>query len=212
MKQHPDVVYRYGRALYINLTNRCPNACVFCMKKSWNMRYRSYNLELGKAEPEAPAIIDELRRQTAQQAADEIVFCGYGEPFYRLDTMLEAAACAPKLPGAPKTRVNTIGLGNMIAGKDVTPQLKGLLDTICISLNTSSPKQWLEIVRPQPAFREKGFEGVCDFVRRCAKYVPQTVVTAVEYPSVDIAAVRRLASELGAGFRAREYMPDYQDK
>ncbi len=206
------MVYRHNQALYINLTNRCPNACVFCMKKSWDMRYRGYNLDLAESEPEAPAIIQELKKQTTEKVAEEIVFCGYGEPFYRLDTLLETAAAAPSLPGKPKVRINTVGMGNMIAGKDVTPRLKGLIDTICISLNTADPKQWLELVRPQPTFREKGFQQVCEFVRLCTKQVPEIVVTAVEYPSVDIDAVRRLASELGAGFRAREYMPQYQDK
>lgn len=210
MKQIPDVVYRHGQALYINLTNRCPNACVFCMKNSWAMRYRGYNLDLADNEPTAALIISELKKQTAEKTAEEIVFCGYGEPFYKLDTLLEAAAVAPSLPGKPKVRVNTIGLGNLIAGKDVTPSLKGLVDTVCVSVNTASPQQWLEIVRPQPSFRETGFESVCDFVRKCTGQVPNTVVTAVEYPPVDIAAVKKLAAELGAGFRAREYLPDYQ--
>ena len=28
----PKIVYRFGNGVYINLTNRCPNLCAFCIK------------------------------------------------------------------------------------------------------------------------------------------------------------------------------------
>ena len=35
----PALVYRFGNGVYINLTNRCPNLCAFCIKTKWHMDF-----------------------------------------------------------------------------------------------------------------------------------------------------------------------------
>jgi len=202
-----SLVYPYKEALYVNLTSRCPTACKFCIKFSWDYRFRGYNLKL----PAEPSVQDILRAAGDVSRYREIVFCGYGESTYRLSEMKELADHF-RAKGVSRLRLNTIGLGSLIHGRDIAPDLGRFLDTVSISLNTADPAQYVEIHRPLPEFRERAFRAVQEFIRQCARHVPETVVTAVETPGIDIGAVRRLAESLGASFRSRPYLDEYEDR
>lgn len=201
----PDIVYRYKNGLYVNLTNRCPTACDFCVKRSWRMKYRGYDLNLKGTEPGAPEVIRLIKERGSQTPFSEIVFCGYGEPTLRLPELLEICRVIKKEGRQDRVRIrlNTVGLGNLIWGRDIAPELKGNIDAVHVSLNTSDPGQWLEIMKPSAEFRKKGFESVLSFIASCAAMLPETTVTAVENPAVDIDACRLAAEKLGASFRPR---------
>lgn len=200
-----SLAYRYKDALYLNITHKCPTACEFCIKFSWDYMYRSNNLLL-KKEPE---IVDIVAAAGDPSKYSEIVFCGYGESTYRLKEMEEIARTL-KSRGARKIRLNTIGLGSAIHGRDIVPDLSRFLDGICISLNTPDPEVWKKIHRPLPEFKETGFEAVCDFIRKSAKMIPNTLVTAVDVPEIDRRAFEALVHSLGAVVRWRPYLDDYE--
>jgi TatD DNase family protein len=196
-------VYNYGDNLYVNLTNRCPVACLFCAKRSWAWRYRGWNLKLGPTEPSEEAIAGRLAAALKRYPFKEVVFCGYGEPTYRLSALLAVARRLrrdfPKL----KLRLNTIGLGSLICGRDIVPELKSCLDAVSVSLNTADPAQWITLHAPQPGFRQRGFAGAVDFIKGCAVSGLDTTMTAVVQPGVNLAALRSLARRLGVRFRSR---------
>lgn len=202
-----SIVYAYKDGLYVNLTSHCPTACKFCIKFSWEYMYRGHNLKL----PANPSVQDGLDAAGDVSRYREAVFCGYGESTYRLKEM-RALADIFREKGIPRVRLNTIGLGNLINGRDITPDLGRFLDAVSVSLNTVDPEQYVEMHRPLPEFRGRAFESVKEFIRECAKHVPETVVTAVEMPGVDSAAVRRVAESLGARFRLRPYLDDYEER
>ena len=83
-----SVVYEYNGSLYLNITNRCPNLCSFCIKNKWNMMYRGYNLKLEK-EPDIYEVLDNVKSMFDKKDFKEIVFCGYGEPTMRWDLIKE---------------------------------------------------------------------------------------------------------------------------
>jgi len=209
------VVYRYHDSFYVNLTNRCPNACSFCIKQKWAMKYRGNNLNLGGKEPSAEEVLAELDKAIKGFAPKEVVFCGYGEPTSALPVLLATGRELRRRLSAGtyrpfKIRLNTVGLGSLSNGRDITPELGEFLDSVHISLNTADPEQWLSLVNPRKEFADKGFAAVQDFIRCAARSVPETVVTAVEAPGVDTEAVGRKAKELGAIFRPRPYLDDYE--
>jgi TatD DNase family protein len=197
-----SLVYEHDGGLYVNLTSRCPTACVFCIKFSWEYQYHGRNLKL----PGEPTVADILAAAPADLSPyREVVFCGYGESTYRIAEMKELAR-AFRGRGAKRLRLNTVGLGNLINGRDITPELGTFLDTVSISLNTTDPARYVEIMRPLPAFRDRALESVKEFIRLCVSQVPETVVTAVEMPGVDLAGVRAVAESAGAIFRARPHL------
>jgi TatD DNase family protein len=197
-------VYEHEGALYVNLTSRCPTACAFCIKFSWDYMYRGKNLKLA----EDPSVTEILAATPADLSVyREVVFCGYGESTYRVAEMRELSS-AFRQRGAKRVRLNTVGLGNLINGRNIAPELGAFLDVVSISLNTVNPEQYITLMRPRPEFRERALESVKEFIRECVKSVPETVVTGVELPGVDLAGVRDVAASAGAVFRAREQLDE----
>ena len=134
-------VYRIGNNLYVNLTNRCSNRCTFCVRNG-KETFEGYALWLRDGEPSA----GQIERALGECDCDEVVFCGFGEPTYRLDVMLEV--CDYVHAHRKKTRLNTNGHGSVINGRDIAPELVGKLDGINISLNASEAKLYDKICRP----------------------------------------------------------------
>lgn len=197
-----NYVYRYRDKIYINLTNRCPTACVFCIKVPWRMEYRGADLRLAQ-EPTPRQVMRAMARYPRFR---ETVFCGYGEATYRLDALTKISDALHRR-GFSKIRLNTIGLGNLINGRDIVAQLAGRLRSVSVSLNTADPRRWLALHRPQPQWRAGGFDSVLSFIGGCVGAGLKTTVTAVDGLGEDIGEVRNLAKKLGASFRLRPSLP-----
>lgn len=202
-----SIVYTYKGNLYINLTNRCPTRCTFCIKYKWHYRYRGSSLKLS-SEPSAGEIIQALKDKFPLNKYKEIVFCGYGEPFMRLETLKTVAHWLKK--NKAKVRVDTIGVANLTYGRNILPELKGLLDAISISLNAENEEKYLLLCRPK--YGRGTYQAVLDFVRECKKYIPQVILTAVAMPGINLDKCRKIAENLEVGFRARPYLDGYEDK
>lgn len=203
----PALSYKYKNALYLNITSRCPTACEFCIKFSWDYQYRGYNLLL-KNEPSVREILDACPEPGKYS---EIVFCGYGESTYRLKEMIQIARSL-KENGAKKIRLNTIGLGNLIQGRNIVPDLARVLDSVSVSLNTADPDQWVRTLHPLPEFKARGFESVLAFIRESAGRVPETYVSAVDTIVQDPAAFQTFVESLGAKVKIRPYLDEYEDE
>lgn len=194
------IAYPLQGSLYLNITNRCPNACQFCVRESENGV--GYNLWL-EHEPDIAEILSAIGREGDPASFREIVFCGYGEPLLRPDVVV-AVAAEMKRRGA-RIRINTNGLADLFLGYDVLPKLSGLVDTISISLNAGDSSSYLELTRSK--FKEKAFPALLDFARRSRRYIPRVVLSVVRYPGVDLKQAAAIAAEIGAEFRIREYIP-----
>lgn len=153
-------VYTYpiGKNLYINLTNRCSNNCTFCVRNGET--YEGYGLWLKDGEPTAEQVIAEIPDPASYE---EIVFCGFGEPTYRLDAILKIAEYVHAKGG--KTRLNTNGHGNMINQREIAPLLKGAVDEINISLNAPDSRRYERLCRP--VYPEMAFDSVIFFAQSC---------------------------------------------
>ena len=108
------ITYEYGDNLYINLTNRCSNRCDFCIRTQADGYYTD-NLWLD-AEPTAVEVMAEIKDRNMTKYSS-VVFCGYGEPTERLETMLEIASDIKKLFPTIPIRLNTNGQSDLINNK-----------------------------------------------------------------------------------------------
>lgn len=194
--QSTKIAYKIRNSLYLNITNRCSNRCSFCAKFD-DFTVKGHNLLLD-GEPS----FEEIMAAVGQpQGIDEVVFCGYGEPLIRLD-LVKRVASELKGRGYP-IRINTDGQANIVHGRNILPELAGLVDSVSVSLNAPDAAAYGQICNTP--FGEAGFEAVCTFIREAQQFIPQVVASAVTVPGIDIDACRRLAESLGAEFRAREY-------
>jgi len=197
-------LYEHQGNIYLNITNRCPTACSFCIKKEWGWQFHGHDLQLEKGEPAIGELLDGLDERLAKPGLyREIVFCGLGEPTMRMDA-LNAVGLHLRLhgPGLP-IRLNTVGLGSLFHGRDIVPELALFLDRVSVSLNTLDAAQWERLHRPSPAVRGRGFVAACAFIERCVRAGLATRVTAIEQPGVDLEAVRAYAARVGTEFLAR---------
>jgi len=190
------VAYKIRNSLYLNITNRCSNRCTFCAKFE-DFTVKGHHLLLDH-EPSAAEVLAAIGNRTD---FDEVVFCGYGEPLLRLDLVKEVAAVL-KSRGT-KIRINTDGQANLVHGRNILPELAGLVDTVSVSLNAADAATYSALCNTP--FGEAGFQGICDFLQEAGRHIPTVVATAVTVPGVDIAPIQRLALSLGVQFREREY-------
>ncbi|NOY39477.1 MAG: YchF/TatD family DNA exonuclease [Nitrospirae bacterium] len=189
------IAYKIRDSLYLNITNRCTNACTFCIR--FHSDYvKGHNLRLDH-EPG----IEELKKAIGDPSAyKEVVFCGYGEPLMRLD-LVKALARWIKDNGG-RVRINTNGQGNLMHGRNILPELQGIVDAISISLDAQDEKTYQTICRP---FLKDAYKGVLSFIREAVKYIPDVTVTVVDAPGVDVEMCKKIAKELNVRFRLRQY-------
>lgn len=196
------ILYKVHNNIYVNLTNKCPCACTFCLRQTRDHMEDSGVLWLEK-EPTVDEVIADFANFNMDDY-DEVVFCGFGEPTERIDVLLEVAAYVKKTYNKP-TRINTNGLGNLVNGRDITPELKGLIDTVSISLNTPNKERYYELTRSK--FGIGSFDAMIDFAREAVKYVPHVVMTTVAttITKEEEAECQRICDNIGVKYRIRPF-------
>ena len=196
------ILYKVPNNIYVNLTNKCPCACTFCLRQTRDHMEDSGVLWLEK-EPTVDEVIADFANFNMDDY-DEVVFCGFGEPTERIDVLLEVAAYVKKTYNKP-TRINTNGLGNLVNGRDITPELKGLIDTVSISLNTPNKERYYELTRSK--FGIGSFDAMIDFAKEAVKYVSHVVMTTVAttITKEEEAECQRICDNIGVKYRIRPF-------
>ena len=196
------ITYAGRNGIYVNLTNRCPCACTFCLRQNRDKVFNSDSLWLER-EPTVKEICDSIDTWDLAQY-EEIVFCGYGEPTERLEELLKVAEYIKSKSSIP-IRINTNGLADLIAGEKVAHKLEGLIDTVSISLNATNKEDYLKLVRPK--FGIDSYDAMLSFTHDCTKYVPNVIMTVVDKVTTkeEQEKSREICESVGATFRVRPY-------
>lgn len=198
------ITYQVKQSVYVNLTNRCPCACRFCLRNNGSGVFGSGPLWLER-EPTLDEVTASLDGWDYARFR-EVVFCGYGEPTERLDVLLAAAAHLKRRDAALRVRVNTNGLSDLVNGKPTAPLFAGKVDCLSISLNTDNADEYLDLCRPR--FGAAAYPALLKFTKEAAAVVPEVVMTVVGEPVTSLekqARCRALAEGLGARLRVRQY-------
>ena len=196
------ILYKVHNNLYVNLTNKCPCSCTFCLRQTMDHVGESDSLWLTR-EPEYDEIIADFANFDVA-SFDELVFCGFGEPTERIDVLLKVARYFKETYHKP-IRINTNGAGSLINGRDIAPELKGLVDTVSVSLNHPEKEEYLKLVRSK--FGEESFDAMLSFANACTKYAPHVVMTTVDttISHEQEAQCQKICDEIGAAYRIRPW-------
>ena len=189
--------------VYVNLTNSCTNACVFCLR---NQKDDVCGREMWHDDEfELEDVIEQFRKY--ENSAKEVVFCGYGEPFLRKEMMKEFCRYLRKNYPEIKIRVNTNGHANAIYRTNVAEEFKGLIDAVSVSLNAKDEDEYNEICKPKIS---NAYDAMKDFTKACVKEgmdVSMSVVTGFDkIHHIDVQKCEEIAKSLGAKFRNREFI------
>ncbi|MBT3822896.1 MAG: YchF/TatD family DNA exonuclease, partial [Nitrospinaceae bacterium] len=193
------IAYALGGKLYLNITNRCNNACFFCGLLSDKV-FMGHDLTL-ESEPDAAAIIAAAGDPSGY---DEVVFSGYGEPTLRLDELKEVA-WALKEKGARRIRLVTNGLGSRVNSRSIIAELSGLVDAVSISLQAESPEAYEKVCKTKDI--ENPYPSIKEFISEAKTQFSDVEVTAVDMPGlIDIEACEQVArEELNVPFRRHTF-------
>ena len=199
------ITYVYGKNLYVNTTNRCDCSCTFCLRTTGDRVGDSGPLWLER-EPTREEILADIQKRDLTQY-QELVFCGYGEPTYRLEDILWVAEQVKGYSSIP-IRMDTNGHSDLIHGRPTAHLFAGRFDILSISLNRATAEDYQATCRSK--YGIESYQAMLDFTRKAAAFVPHVVMTVVDKDKspAEIETCRALAEELGARLRVRAYIPD----
>ena len=199
------ITYASGGSIYINMTNRCPCACTFCLRHNKDYVFDSDSLWLDR-EPTVKEVCDSLDSWDLTKY-EEIVFCGYGEPTERLYDLIEVAKYIRSKSNI-KIRINTNGLADLIWNESTAPSLAGVIDVVSISLNATNKEDYLKVVRPK--FGIDSYDAMLKFAKECSAVVPSVVMTVVDVVTSkeEQELCRKICDSVGATLRIRPYIAD----
>ncbi|MFH1336611.1 MAG: TatD family hydrolase [Candidatus Zixiibacteriota bacterium] len=191
-----QVAYPIRDSLYLNITNRCSNSCVFCVRNYTDF-VKGHNLRLNQE----PTFSEVISAMDGLEKYREVVFCGYGEPTIRLDLLKEVARYLKSKN--VQVRLNTNGQANLINRRNIVSELVGLIDVVSVSLNVDNSEKYDRLCKSK--FGENAFGKVIDFVKECRKHQLKTIITVLDMPEVDLKRCEKIARELGSDLRVRHY-------
>ena len=178
------LVYTLENKIYINLTNRCTNDCIFCLRKDKD-DVCGQKLWLDSEDFGAEDVIEQFNKILQSFAhggyKNEVVFCGYGEPLLKLDILKTVAKYIKDNYPQTKIRINTNGHANYVYKRNIAPELKGLIDEISVSLNGSTSAEYDELSQPK-------FENAYDEVKILSSVVLSQVFIQLLLLLTDIKA------------------------
>lgn len=193
------ILYDYKESLYVNITNKCPCSCVFCIRKETDHVGNSDSLWLNH-EPTVEEVKSEFKKFNLENY-DEIVFCGYGEPLVRINEVIEIAKYIRSVSDL-KIRINTNGLSDLIHNKKTAILLKDNIDSVSISLNAPNKIRYNEVTRPK--FGEKSFDSLLNFAEDCKEYIEEVNFSVVdEINNNEIEEAQKLADKMNIVLRVR---------
>ena len=196
------IFYDLNGSLYANITNECPCAWRFCLRNNGDSVGDNDSLWL-----EHEPTIDEIKH--AFDAVDtskynEVVFCGYGEPMERAFDLIEIAEYIKKTSNL-KIRINTNGLVSLIHPTFDLYSMKGLIDSLSISLNASDPDKYYFITNSK--FGLPSYNSMLNFAIITSSFVPSVVFTIVGVvDEEEVQACRQRAKDLGIPLKVRSYI------
>ena len=193
--------YRPG-VLYLNVTNRCSNDCTFCVRRQPGYSLAGFDMRLSR-EPGADGVLAAISRleDTRRRPFQQVVFCGFGEPTYRLD-IIDRVGTELRARGT-RVRLNTNGQAALISGADPFPRLRDAVDAVSVSLNAPDAESYVSLC--QPRFGPAAYSALLEFARRSVEVFDEVVLSVVGFSvsAEDVAACRRKAREIGADLRVR---------
>ena len=204
MKKGMNITYEVGSGLYVNLTNRCSNRCEFCIRNNGDGAYGSESLWLER-EPTVKEALDSIISRDLKKYT-ELVFCGYGEPTYRLSDAVYIAKEVKKVAPELTIRINTNGHSDLILGCDTAGMYEGAFDCVSISLNTPNKQKYAEICHP--VYKEEAYPALLRFAKNVKNYVPYVAFSVVRETLLDseLEECRKIAEEAGVTLKVRDYI------
>ncbi len=197
-----DIIYTLDGGTYLNITNKCPCNCAFCIRKKGDAVGEAKKLWFD----EEPAF-DDIKKAIDEydfSLVDSVVFCGYGEPTNAYDNLIKTAKYLREINPSISIRINTNGLSDLINGKKTAKEICENIDIISVSLNDPDSEKYDKITKN--IYPGRAFDAMLNFTRECVECgneVHMTVVDVIGKDNIELS--RRICEDLGATFIVRSF-------
>lgn len=197
-----DIIYTLEGGTYLNLTNKCPCNCAFCIRSKQDAVGEAGRLWFDE-EPTFEEIKSAIDAYDFSDV-DTAVFCGYGEPTNALDNLIAAAKYLKEVKPSIKLRLNTNGLSDLINEKSTAKLICAYIDIISVSLNNPDSEQYDKITKN--IYPGRAFDALVKFTKECVACGNEVHMTVVDVISEEnIEKSRQLCEDLGATFILRSF-------
>lgn len=202
-----NIVYTFEDHVYLNITNACPCKCEFCIRNNGDSVGDADTLWFEGHSPSFDEIKAEIDAFDFEGYADEIIFCGYGEPTCAYDNLMKTASYLKEKVPQCKLRINTNGLSDLLNKKPTAKEICETMDTVSISLNAPTSEKYEALCHP--TFKEKAFPAILKFAEECKNYDVVVKFSLVDViAKEDIEECQKTADKMGIPLRVREYTAD----
>lgn len=168
---------------YVNVTNRCLNDCLFCIKRNGSLFF-GFDLSVQQKFPKVTDILSALFAFPTGDTLQEVVFCGMGEPLLCYDGVLEACCAIKKLrPKNVAIRIDTSGL---FWAYEKRLDILEWIDILSVSLNAENAEKYAELCQPKV---NRAYEVLMDFLRAVKKEEIERRNKKAHFPKVRLSIV-----------------------
>lgn len=208
------IYYKRGmEELSLNITNACPNSCIFCIRDrdaGWGVS----NLYLDNdptIEAISSAVTEEYKKITQSGITlRKVKICGYGEPILRLPAIIPIISYIRNMDSKVEIQIATSGwpyLRFISDNDNILKEAKNAgLTNIYLSINAPDKEYYRKIVRPGISeYDENAFDDSLKFGVMAKNLNIDVILGFVDLPGLDKAQVKRLAETLGIPFKIREF-------
>lgn len=198
----------------INITNKCPNSCTFCIRDfrgGWLDSKEEQNLYLER-EPTEKEVLEAVKAELEKWPEGCLVkICGYGEPVERMDVVLSIIDYIKGNAPDFIVQLNTSGWPLLEYEDDkVFETLKQHgLDGISVSLNAPNKELYDRIVRPGCFdYKEDAYDKTikCIELSRDHGFAVKATFVLTPLMKKHEEACIKLVEELGVEYFARKYV------
>lgn len=197
-----DIIYTLEGGTYLNITNKCPCNCAFCIRSKGDAVGEAKQLWFDE-EPTFDDIATAIDKYDFS-SVDEAVFCGYGEPTNAFDNLILTAKYIKKINPNIKLRLNTNGLSDLINEKPTAKEICENVDIISVSLNDPDSDQFDKITRN--IYPGVAFDAMLKFTKECVECGNEVHMTVVDViGDENIEKSRKICEDIGATFIVRSF-------
>jgi len=215
------ITYFVKNGMYLNITNWCSNNCIFCFRNSQERKYnyKDYNLNFFE-DPSEKDIFEDILKKSQGKNFEEIVYCGIGEPLYRLDDVILSLTPKLKKIFSKPLRINTNGHSKLLfPGRDISQELVDVgINKFSISLNAENFWLYNKICRPKyinNIMDDVVYSSLCEFIKECvSKSRLEVELSILEFsegilpegiPVPNLKECGKIAKDFGTGIIVRKY-------
>lgn len=208
-KPQKNIIYfrKSKDEMSINLTNKCPNSCCFCIRDR-DLGWGVSNLYLNKDPSlnEIKKAIEKTLKDNPKIKMKKIKVCGYGEPILRINIIPKLVKFLKEKYPKATIQLTTTGwpLYHIKRGEEhFKESVKLGLDQIYLGLNALNERSYKKYVRPSINSKE-AFRQTLKFITLSKKLKLKVTLSFIDFGEKNRKEIKRFSDKFKCEYNIRK--------